>query len=102
LSTISKSYTFYQLLKVFPTFQDDPAPDTFQVLLRGDNPSLSFMTRFMYWNSWGEPTSFAWNFKTISMPYEQWKTYNEKHYFTTFGGDVRALTEVSVRAYVRE
>jgi hypothetical protein len=96
------SYTFDELLKVFPKYQDEPAPDTFQVLLRGDNPSLSFMTRFMYWNSWGEPTSFAWNYKTISMPYDQWKTYNEKHTFMTFGGDVWAYVEVSVRAYVRE
>jgi hypothetical protein len=96
------SYTFYDLLKVFPNYQDDPAPDTFQVLLRGDNPSLSFMTRFMYFNSWGEPTSFAWNSKTISMPYEQWKNYSEKFSFGTSGGDVRAYVEVSVRAYVRE
>jgi hypothetical protein len=36
------------------------------------------------------------------MPFEQWKTYSEKHSFLTFGGDVRALVEVSVRAYVRE
>jgi len=96
------SYTFYQLLKVFPDYRDDPAPDTFQVLLRGDNPSLSFMTRFMYWNSWGEPTNFAWNYKTISMSYEQWKTYNEKHSFRTTAGNVTAYVEVSVRAYVRE
>lgn len=97
------SYTFDELLKVFPDYQDDSAPDTFQVLLRGDNPSLSFMTRFMYWNYWGEPTSFAWNYKTISMPYEQWKTYNEKHSFPrTTAGNVTAYVEVSVRAYVRE
>jgi hypothetical protein len=96
------SYTFYQLLKGFPKYSEDPAPDTFVVLLKGDNPSLSFMTRFMYFNSWGEPTSFAWNNKTITMPFEQWKTYSEKHSFLTFGGDVRALVEVSVRAYIRE
>lgn len=95
-------YTFDQLLRVFRQFKGEPAPDTFQVLLRGDNPSLSFMTRFMYWNSWGEPTNFAWNYKTISMPYEQWKTYNEKHAFRTTAGNVTAYVEVSVRAYVRE
>jgi len=96
------SYTFDQLFRNFTDYMDDPAPDTVVMMLKGENPSLTFGTRFMYFNSWGEPTSFAWNNKTISMPYEQWKTYSDKFSFFTTGGDVWAFVEVSVRAYVRE
>jgi len=96
------SYTFYQLLKHFPKYRDDPAPDTFVVMLRGENPSLTFGTRFMYFNSMGEPANLTWNLKTISMPYEQWKTYSQKHYLHTTERDARASVEVSVRGYVRK
>jgi len=56
----------------------------------------------MYFNSWGEPTSLAWNLKTISMRLEEWKTFSEKHSFLTFGGEVMASVQVSIRGYVRE
>jgi len=72
------------------------------VMLRGENPSLTFGTRFMYFNSMGEPANLTWNLKTISMSYEQWKTYSQKHYLDTLQRDARATVEVSVRAYIRE
>lgn len=48
-----------------------------------------------------EPTTFAWNHKTVSMPHEQWKPYTEKHSFLTCGGEAMASVEVSVRPDVR-
>lgn len=89
-------YTFDQLFRAFPEYQNVSEPDTVRVILKGEQPSITFATRFMYDNSWGEPTNFAMGNKTISMPYEQWKSYKNTFDFYSLSGNVRAFIDIDV------
>jgi LysM repeat protein len=89
-------YTFDKLFRYFPKYQSAAQPDTMRVMLKGDNPSITFATRFMYWNTWGEPTNFAMANQTLSMPYEQWKSYKNTFGMRTTSGDVEAYVRINV------
>jgi len=88
------TYTFDQLLRQFPDYKNQPEPDTFRVMIRGDNLSLTFAARFMFDNGWGESTTLLNRVDTISMPYEQWKTY--KNTFNYFGSGNQTDTVLTI------
>jgi len=91
------TYTFDLLMRLFPEYKNHPEPDTFRVILHGDNPSLTFATRFMFDDKWGDSTTLLSRVETISMPYEQWKNY--KKTFNYFGSGFlnRTFLNISVR-----
>jgi hypothetical protein len=90
------TYSFYELMLFFPDYQNQPEPDTFRVILHGDNPSLTFATRFMYDDAWGDSTTLINRVETISMPYEQWKTYKNTFNYMGTGFQNRTFLNVSV------
>jgi LysM repeat protein len=45
------------------------------VMISETDPSVRIGSRFYYHNKWGEDTMFQGIFKTITMPIDQWKTY---------------------------
>jgi hypothetical protein len=85
-------YTFKQL---FQLWYNEPNPDVLVVPLYGENPELTFATRFQSTSE--NVGSFANWKKTISMPCDQWAKFNQDFVFTGGGDAVDDTTIINVK-----
>jgi LysM repeat protein len=86
------SYTFKQL---FQLWYNEPNPDVLVVPLYGENPELTFATRFQSTSE--NVGSFANWKKTISMPRDQWTKFNQDFSFFGYGYAVADTTVINVK-----
>ncbi len=78
----------------------DPPKNSLLVEIPHYNTSLHFGSRWFYINHWGELTKFQQTSKTITMPLDQWRTYQGEHRLCyNFGpAGVKSCLYVNVRA----
>jgi hypothetical protein len=63
------------------------------------NPSLRVASRYQYMGGWGEPEDFQWQHRTITMPLEEWKTYEEEFELEDWRSGVDSTLVVRVTGF---
>jgi hypothetical protein len=61
--------------------------------------SLRVGSRFQYMNPFGEPANFQWRYRTITMPLEEWETYEETFELEDGRSDVWSSLRVRVTGF---
>ncbi len=77
----------------------DPKADTMVMRITPSNPSVTVGSRFYYENPWGELAKYQYATRTITMPLEKWKTYDEEFKLWTKANGVYSYLVVRVRGY---
>ena len=76
-----------------------PEQISFIVPISASNPSVRVASRYQYINFWGEPRDFQWDERTITMPLEDWKTYEETFELEDGRNDVWSSLRVRVTGF---
>ncbi|MGB3904087.1 MAG: hypothetical protein WBB22_04130, partial [Anaerolineae bacterium] len=71
--------------------------DTLVVSISSSDPTLQVGSRFYYMNHYGEPRNFQYARRTITMPLEKWKTYDQEFELWTKASGVYSYLVVRVR-----
>lgn len=78
---------------------DYPKGDTMVMRITPSKPSVTVGSRFYYVNHWGELRKYQYATRTITMPLEEWKTYDEEFKLWTKANGVFSYLVVRVRGY---